>query len=114
MLGVGALAGCSGGGALVEGGLQWVLWWGCSGGGPEEPKKAQKWSKEHSETVWDEEALVQDLAGPVVKMRFFGTEKRSFWVTLRFPKESSRTGGMLWRGCSGGSALVGVLWRGSL
>ena len=65
-----------------------VLWWGCSGGGPEEPKKAQKWSEERSETVWDEEALPQDLAGPVVKMRFFSTEKRWFWVTLRFPKKS--------------------------
>ena len=69
------------------GALVGVLWWGCSGGGPEE----------RSETVWDEEALPQDLAGPVVKMRFFSTEKRWFWVT-----------GVLWRGCSGGGALVGV------
>ena len=56
-----------------------MLWWGCSGGGPEEPKKAQKWSENRSETVWDEEALPQDLAGPVVKMRFFCPEKRWFW-----------------------------------
>ena len=98
-----------------------MLWWGCSGGGPEEPKKAQKWSEERAETVWDEEALPQDLAGPVVKMRLFSTEKRWFWVTLRFPKKSKSwlnwrdaLAGVLWRGCSGGGALVGVLWRGSL
>ena len=29
-------------------------------------------------------ALPQDLAKPVVKMRFFSIEKRWFWVTLRF------------------------------
>ena len=54
--------GCSGGGALVGR--------GCSGGGALAGVTLK--------------ALPQDLAGPVVKMRFFSIEKRWFRVTLRF------------------------------
>ena len=65
------------------GALVGVLWRGSGG-----TQKGAEMVRGASETVWDEEALPQDLAGPVVKMRFFSTEKRWFWVTLRFPKKS--------------------------
>ena len=78
-------------GVLSRGALVGVLWWrggssGCSGGvlwrGPGGAPKGAEMVRGALRN------LPQDLAGPVVKMRFFRTKKRWFWVTLRFPKKS--------------------------